>query len=603
MNAEGVAPFPGAQLLQVQAVVRHGDRSNIHALPGPLRTRASFLCDSPSAEEVEWAAQLLRPLHSTTECVLLGNTSCTRGAGSALTDGIDRALRAWGIARMQGAVCGSDGGELSSIGWAQLQGIGGGLATAYATLLEAHSDGSVPLQVISTDTGRTALSATALLQGMLKQYGSSNSTNAAAGVSPRGGAVPGGGGAVPPGMQLPLPLHIVSREADPLLWPRKPAVCDRAWQLQLYSSSHMFEHARVPWYIARKIARLAGFLSGGGAHGPGAATGHDGPHDGPSDNTPALEPTPPLSPPSTPGEAEDAALLRVPGTEEVVDDLYSRLCHGYPLPCWHKGGDGGDEEDVEAELSSEAEKEEEGERRPPPSGDDPSDMCLNEREAKDLVMRGDALYGRRFSNQVTNLLTYPALKQMVDMMRRRISSSGNGNGTAARVIVRAAHDTVITPILASLSALDWPAAWPGYASRLLLELWRLPTAPGSTDTNAHAVRLVFNGRDFTHRLSCAVPASSLLPTANTSSGSSGGSGSSSNSDSEAKVCSLEAFAQLVEGFITPYTRWEDACYVAPETLAALRYPGTTPTPVPAAVAATATAPPPPPPAPTAAVGA
>ena len=89
-------------------------------------------------------------------------------------------------------------------------------------------------------------------------------------------------------------------------------------------------------------------------------------------------------------------------------------------------------------------------------------------------------------------------------------------------------------VLASLGAVDGPFAWPGFAARIVVELWQGGGAGGGL-----AVRLVYNGEDATHKLACA-----------------GG----------RAWCSLDGFAAQVAALIAPHATWEAACAPAPEAV-------------------------------------
>jgi hypothetical protein len=316
---EGAPPAVGAVLLQAHVIVRHGDRSAIHVIPN---TRSvAWPCTSPTADEVRWAAGMLRPFRSSSFCISTGGDACVNVTGAPLPTSVDRALYAWGRARQTGESCGSEGGDLSSIGWRQLLEIGDGLRHKYAALLERDDPATDALRVVSTDTGRTALSATAFVRGLLHHHQPADDRGAAcAGNRKAGGedndsdscaasqaasaaaadartlplSVGGtagtgsdnGAAGLLPQMRLPLPLHILPREEDPLIRMTRPLLCPRARQMQQAAIHHMFAFARTPSDVAARIAAVA-----------------------------------------------DVDVEAVPGTEEVVDDIFARACHGHGLPC------------------------------------------------------------------------------------------------------------------------------------------------------------------------------------------------------------------------------------------------------------------------------
>jgi hypothetical protein len=309
---------------------------------------------------------VLQPFHSSVECVARPD-ECDESAlaGRPLPPRVDHALKAWRMAREEGEPCGPNGGELSSLGWQQLQSIGEAMAGAYATLLDRDDPNTTALQVVSTDTGRTALSATAMTRGLLHGAGvhtglPPNEAGAAGGdaaddardssdagqntvrIHPTGGAevlqgdantpsdtdaaqpaeveevlsqlhaptrttyysrqearqhssrhadrllLHGTNARAVPQLRLPLRLHVLQRPDDPMMAgvPVRIAACPAAAALERDSpAARAFFQTPPP--IAARIAALAGV------------------------------------------EASE-----VPTTEQVADDIYTRLCHGEALPCW-----------------------------------------------------------------------------------------------------------------------------------------------------------------------------------------------------------------------------------------------------------------------------
>jgi hypothetical protein len=102
--------------------------------------------------------------------------------------------------------------------------------------------------------------------------------------------------------------------------------------------------------------------------------------------------------------------------------------------------------------------------------------------------------------------------------------------------LRAAHDTVLAPLLATLGWTHRAYPWPGYAARLVLELWQ----EGGGAAPRHFVRAVYNGRDVTGLTRCGA----------------GGGGARGGDD---PPCSLAAFRALVEGLIAPSASFEERC--------------------------------------------
>ena len=136
--------------------------------------------------------------------------------------------------------------------------------------------------------------------------------------------------------------------------------------------------------------------------------------------------------------------------------------------------------------------------------------------------RADLLYAHRFAAPAHQLLTYPLLAQVL----AQLGDAAAGRAGAPRVVLRAAHDTVLAPLLAALGWARRAYPWPGYASRLAVELWAAP--PGARQP-AHRVRFVYNGRDVTARTACA------------------------------GECSLDDFRALVHSLYAPAASWEERC--------------------------------------------
>lgn len=164
---------PGARLLSLTVLNRHGDRSAIHVLPGSARP--DWRCGAPDASDAAWAATELAPRWSTSECLHRHAADACAVADAQQPQPppslVAHAFEQWRRVRNESERCSRHvGGELSSAGWAQLRGIGAALGgvPAYAALLRRDDPATTALAVGSTDTGRTMLSATALTQGFLE---------------------------------------------------------------------------------------------------------------------------------------------------------------------------------------------------------------------------------------------------------------------------------------------------------------------------------------------------------------------------------------------------------------------------------------------------
>ena len=155
----------------------------------------------------------------------------------------------------------------------------------------------------------------------------------------------------------------------------------------------------------------------------------------------------------------------LPPVDEVADDLFARTCAGHPLPCW------------EGEtVSSAAAKP----------------RCMSRAAASRIMAQGDSYYRSRWDGVpgLTGALMTPVLQSVL----RSMTAAAEG-ASGPRFVLRAAHDTVIAPLLVSLGLpLPDGEAWPRYAARVSLELWR--------DGKGAFVRVIFNGEDVTAQLQC-----------------------------------------------------------------------------------------------------
>jgi hypothetical protein len=549
---ESAAPSLGYELVHATVLVRHGDRSNIGRFPGTARE--VFECGEPTASAVARYARELSLFRSSSDCLLAGGSGplCEGITGGELGESSDSARFSWGLQKEAGSAC-SVGGELSTVGWRQLRGVGQTLGLVYRDLILAGGYATTPLQVISTDTGRTVLSAASLFGGVLEalipgwpesRAGNNNSSSsssssgsssgsgssegqapplASASVTEAGEAAPlrepptvarpAGQGVAPPptrslsalqahwlasglaanplpGLTLPLALHVLPREQDPMLWPKKAHVCPAAAVAQGQQEEAIFQHQVLPEGVAGRVAALTGV-------------------------------------------GEDS----LPTTEECADDLLTRACHRLPLPCWNSSQ---------------------------------GLACLPPGDAAAILQRCDEGYAHRFTNAVTDVLTYPLLSQLLHTLQRAAArqqaeasarqGSGSGGGAAAeaaaaalpdggtvpRLALRSVHDTVLAPLLAVLRATEQPYAWPTYASRVALELWA-PPASASSSASQYLVTVLYNGVDVTGRLECAAEWAG------------GAAGGAAGGGAARAACTLQGLQAQVARLIEPHASWEAAC--------------------------------------------
>ena len=561
-DAEGASPVPGARLVHVHAFFRHGDRSAIHSIPSHMPI--DWPCEEPNDAERLWASAALAPLHSSAACSLALRDPATSATvrihpstGVPLLDGeepidmdnatvgalptillprecvatssggggpepnprVTAALARWHTARKPGQRCHPEvGGELSSVGWAQLVSVGKGLADAYARPLLLRDDpASEPLRVLTTDTGRTALSATAVVRGLLQ--GASEAAAAGSAVGSDAGSAKGqeeqqqeqprerslelrrlqleadaaiaeaalnksGSGSVAaaaaeapasvglwegsdlaslqravPQLRFPIPLHVVNRSQDASMWARRHTLCPAVrgrLGLDASAAALLLEHEHVEGHVAEAL------------HASGRLT-----HARRSREAAALE-----VPAHVQGPPPKEAAVAAPKTEHIADDLFTRLCHGLPLPCSAVAADDADAGAVAAlpdpaavcppedgllaaailrqqqpstaadALHNRSHSHHQGHPHSRgatnSSGDGaqhrqqhPHQHCMRVSHAAAVLARADALYGRVYETPATGLLLYPLLSQV--MGGEREEEGGVTNCSVTRAVYLPLH--------------------------------------------------------------------------------------------------------------------------------------------------------------------
>lgn len=190
----------------------------------------------------------------------------------------------------------------------------------------------------------------------------------------------------------------------------------------------------------------------------------------------------------------------------------------------------------------------------------------------------DKLYCERFSGpdggfNSTKLSIYPFLKEVSEHL---VTAALGGAKRSEKLSVFSGHDTVIAPVLAGLGVYrNALCVWPGYASRVVFELWQpkaglegtIPSlsemsglktlfpdrtvgkGENSADYARSFVRVFFNGQDVTQLIpTCAAertsPAHDYLTHVHTDG---------------FTLCSLDALLQQVGGLVDPYGSITEAC--------------------------------------------
>jgi hypothetical protein len=72
-------------------------------------------------------------------------------------------------------------------------------------------------------------------------------------------------------------------------------------------------------------------------------------------------------------------------------------------------------------------------------------------------------------------------------IKTRMQDAADGGDSYLQLVVYAAHDTTVMPMLAAIFGDQWDGLWAGYASLLSFELYETPT-PGQ-----HLFRIIYNG--------------------------------------------------------------------------------------------------------------
>ncbi len=151
----------------------------------------------------------------------------------------------------------------------------------------------------------------------------------------------------------------------------------------------------------------------------------------------------------------------------------------------------------------------------------------------------------RFARPGTRLLMYPYFAALLDTFNAVLNGS-----SPTRLHVTAAHDTVLKVLLVAMGAVD--DDWPPYAARLVFELHRRRGVVGTAGSSSGFVRVVYDGRDVTHRLPCH--------RAPSSDNGRGGRVIHADAGGGHGLCSLHSFEQMVAAMVHPYASFAAACH-------------------------------------------
>lgn len=142
---------------------------------------------------------------------------------------------------------------------------------------------------------------------------------------------------------------------------------------------------------------------------------------------------------------------------DLVDTSLPKLCHNKELPC---------------SISN-------------------NDKCLSESMLGDMMQEADRFFCNRYTgkdggSKATRLATYPFINEILSNLK--LSAMGDHQ----KLSLYAGHDTVISPVLASLGIYSQNCIWPPYASRISFELWQPKNKVN--DIELSYIRVIFNGK-------------------------------------------------------------------------------------------------------------
>lgn len=150
---------------------------------------------------------------------------------------------------------------------------------------------------------------------------------------------------------------------------------------------------------------------------------------------------------------------------EAMDSVIARSCAGLQPPC----GNGG---------------------------------CADGALAKDVLMAADQFICKMFVDDqggkpAISRVMYPFMLELVERLRDDAKRWLSGGGRSFSLY--SSHDIVVGPLLGALGFSHEDCAWPGYDSRVVLELWRAAGAKQEADTkgdndSGFFVRTLYNGR-------------------------------------------------------------------------------------------------------------
>jgi hypothetical protein len=135
--------------------------------------------------------------------------------------------------------------------------------------------------------------------------------------------------------------------------------------------------------------------------------------------------------------------------------------------------------------------------------------------------------------QFTRLAMYPFMKEILTRIKYS-SASYHEHKSYSPIALYAGHDTVIAPTLAALGIYqdEKYCKWPGYASRLIFELWTPAHNIRKMDSSGHFVRVLYNGEVVTHLVT---------------------------SCKGSTLCPIEKFENQISSLISPYASYNNAC--------------------------------------------
>lgn len=152
----------------------------------------------------------------------------------------------------------------------------------------------------------------------------------------------------------------------------------------------------------------------------------------------------------------------IPSLSHIIDTVAPSICHSLSVPCSNSDPS----QCIDASLLTELWEETVRSQR--------------------LVVEDPQSNFLRFSS----IMMYPLMAELTSRMLRKAQGQD-----APHFVLYSGHDLTLTPLLHVLGIYD--GIWPPYASRIVIEMFR---SDQTTDPSEVFVRILYNGRDVTNRV-------------------------------------------------------------------------------------------------------